>query len=547
MALKFEHWKKGQDSPTSKSGIATKKAARWWPCWPADMRNPLERQTSLEGGDGMRRRRQAPAASPSFRSESGAGDVDAVRELLARSEPTALADRVAEAQLAEMYVQSALMQRKGRAETTWRSAGAVLWIIQSGLIVLATVALGCAVTFLRFILVPLALAYFISFLLTPLLAIFVRRPPRMLGRSCCGCCRTYATSAERQNRAGSCSGAAHDCLRLGRVPHVLAVALTFLLSAGILSAVVLQARSSVSAFIEHSASNNETLHKISDGLAHELSKVGINVERDTLGLPGLLSYLGLGDLLASGGAATARGGGGTGPGGAVSDAELRIAAAQKLLGVMVDSTTQLVLVLVLAAYLMVDRGDPEAYDSDGNAAEHEPGGSARALLSEIGRALHNYISSKLAVSLVAGVAVGIIYLVLGVQLAFLIGAAVCVLSFVPTVGPMVAAALPIPVLLLDQGLGVARVIALAAGWTVQLLCGNVLEMWLLGEEDGRRLTPIGLLGSLVIWASLWGAPGAVLSAPILVTTEVALAHGAYVQCCPCALLLQQNRSVSPHV
>lgn len=490
------------------------------------MRNPLDRQASspspAEVGS-MRRRRQRGAGSASFRSENGAaGAAAAARELLSRAEPETLVDRLAEAQLAEMYVQSALLQRKGTAETSWRSAGAVLWIIQSGMIILATVALGCAVTFLRFILIPLALAYLISFLHTPLLAIFVRRPPRAFGRRCCSCCRAYASSAERQNRRGSCAGDAHDCIRLGRVPHALAVVLTFLLSASILSGIVLQARSSVSAFIEHSANNNETVYKISDGLAHELAKVGINVERDTLGLPGLLSYLGLGDLLASGDNQASGGGGGD----TATDAQLRIAAAQKLLGAMVDSTTQVVLVLVLAAYLTVDRGDSEAHDFGANAAGPEPGGRARALLCEIERALHHYISSKLVVSLIAGIAVGVVYNTLGMQLAFLIGVAVCVLNFVPTVGPMIAAVLPIPVLLLDDGLGFKRAIALGAGWAVQLACGNVLELWLLGEDDGRRLTPIGLLGSLVVWTSLWGPPGAVLSAPILVATQVLLAHGA---------------------
>lgn len=492
------------------------------------MRNPLDRQASSpsmsEGqGGSMRRRRQRAAAAPSFRTESGAGGAAAAAsELMSRAEPEALVDRVAEAQLAEMYVQSALLQRKGQAETSWRSAGAVLWIIQSGMIILATVALGCAVTFLRFILIPLALAYFISFLHTPLLAIFVRRPLRAFGRSCCSSCCAYASSPERHNRRGSCAGGVHDCIRLGRVPHALAVVLTFLLSASILSAIVLQARSSVSTFIEHSASNNETMYKISDGLARELAKVGINVERDTLGLPGLLSYLGLGDLLASGGSPPSGGG----MANVASGADLRIAAAQKLFGSMVDSATQVVLVLVLAAYLMVDRGDSEAHDFGANAAGPEPGGRARAVFCEIERALHHYISSKLLVSLIAGIAVGVVYDILGMQLAFPIGVAVCLLNFVPTVGPMIAAALPIPVLLLDEELGFTRVVALGAGWAVQLFCLNVLELWLLGEDDGRRLTPIGLLGSLVIWTSLWGPPGAILSAPTLVATQVLLAHGA---------------------
>ena len=476
------------------------------------MRNPLGRQASTPDFGAVRRRRPARAA-PSFRQDGG-GRGDDVRELLSRADPEQLVDRVAEAELAEMYTQSALLQRKGQAETSWRSAGAVLSIIQTGMIILATVGLGCAVTFLRFILVPLALAYFISFLLTPLLAIFVRRPPRVFGRCCCGCCRTYADSAERRNRGDGCAGAAHDCVRMAKVPHTLAVALTFLLTAVILSGMVAQARSSVTAFIEHSASNNETMHKISDGLAHELAKVGINVERDTLGLPGLLSYLGLGDLLASGP--------GTAEDGAVGGAGLRIAAAQRLLGVIVDGTTELVLVLLLTAFLMADHGDPSSPDE--TAAGQEPGGSVRATLREVGRTLMHYISCKLTAGVFAGTAVGIVYLILGVQLAFLLGVAVCVLSFVPTVGPMTAAALPIPVLMLDAELGVVRIIALGAGWGVQLLAANVLEVRLLGN-DGPQLTPLGLLGSLVIWGSLWGAPGAVLSAPILVATQVVLVHG----------------------
>ena len=43
------------------------------------------------------------------------------------------------------------------------------------------------------------------------------------------------------------------------------------------------------------------------------------------------------------------------------------------------------------------------------------------LSCEIERTLYHYISSKLAVSIIAGIAVGLVYDILGVQLAFLIG------------------------------------------------------------------------------------------------------------------------------
>eukprot|EP01047_Picozoa_sp_COSAG01_P072564 COSAG01_NODE_11575_length_1901_cov_15.086570_1_plen_126_part_10 len=96
--------------------------------------------------------------------------------------------QLAESELVEMYVQTALMRRKGDAETSWRTAGDVLWVIHYGMLVLAAVAAGVTLTYLKFVLAPLAMAYFISFLLTPLMALFVRRPPHACGRTCCRCC-----------------------------------------------------------------------------------------------------------------------------------------------------------------------------------------------------------------------------------------------------------------------------------------------------------------------------------------------------------------------
>jgi hypothetical protein len=132
--------------------------------------------------------------------------------------------QLAESELVEMYVQTALMRRKGDAETSWRTAGDVLWVIHYGMLVLAAVAAGVTLTYLKFVLAPLAMAYFISFLLTPLMALFVRRPPHACGHTCCRCCAArLSPAAAGRRRSGSCAAALADCLRVGKLPHAVAV------------------------------------------------------------------------------------------------------------------------------------------------------------------------------------------------------------------------------------------------------------------------------------------------------------------------------------
>ena len=39
-----------------------------------------------------------------------------------------------------------------------------------------------------------------------------------------------------------------------------------------------------------------------------------------------------------------------------------------------------------------------------------------------------------------------------------------------------------------------------------------------------NMTPMAILGGLVIWGGFWGLPGAVLSVPLLAVQKIALTH-----------------------
>ena len=59
---------------------------------------------------------------------------------------------------------------------TWRTPEQTLLTIQSGSIVICVVVCTAAVIALQFVLVPLSLAYFVTFLMAPLMDMMEKRP-----------------------------------------------------------------------------------------------------------------------------------------------------------------------------------------------------------------------------------------------------------------------------------------------------------------------------------------------------------------------------------
>ncbi len=107
---------------------------------------------------------------------------------------------------------------------------------------------------------------------------------------------------------------------------------------------------------------------------------------------------------------------------------------------------------------------------------------------------------------------------IGVPNPLLWGVLAGILRIVPYVGTLVAAALPLILSLavFDSWLPPVLVFALFAG--LELVIGNFVEPWLYGAHTG--ISSLALLVAAIFWTVLWGPAGLILSTPLTVCVVV---------------------------
>jgi predicted PurR-regulated permease PerM len=141
---------------------------------------------------------------------------------------------------------------------------------------------------------------------------------------------------------------------------------------------------------------------------------------------------------------------------------------------------------------------------------------------EAGERISNYLLMQVIINATYGLAVTAGLLVIGVPSALLWGLLAAVMRFVPYVGPWIAAILPIA-LSLAVFEGWFQPVA-TVGWflVLELLSNNVMEPWLYGSTTG--VSTVGIIASAVFWTWLWGPLGLVLSMPLTVCLTVLGRH-----------------------
>lgn len=151
---------------------------------------------------------------------------------------------------------------------------------------------------------------------------------------------------------------------------------------------------------------------------------------------------------------------------------------------------------------------------------HSPDERSRpTVLDEIDEKIKNYIQVKTALSVFTGVLVGSILWLLDIELAVVFGMLSMLLNFIPNVGSIIATLLPIPILVVSPDVSLpVGLLAFLLPAAVQFFVGNILEPKLLGSSLG--LSPVVILLSLTIWASLWGGVGALLAVPMTSVIQI---------------------------
>lgn len=138
----------------------------------------------------------------------------------------------------------------------------------------------------------------------------------------------------------------------------------------------------------------------------------------------------------------------------------------------------------------------------------------------VSQKITQYVRTKLATSFLTAILVWIVLKIVGVDLAGMIGVLTFLLNFIPSIGSLVAILLPLPIVLLEHGLGLPLAAAMLIPAIIQFSVGNILEPKLMG--DSLDLHPVAQLFSLFFWGFIWGVGGMFLAVPITVVIKLLL-------------------------
>ena len=147
--------------------------------------------------------------------------------------------------------------------------------------------------------------------------------------------------------------------------------------------------------------------------------------------------------------------------------------------------------------------------------------AATGIRAEINARVQRYIGTKIVLSAVTGLAVGIVLALFGVPFALVFGVLAFMLNFIPSIGSVISTLLPIPVVLLNPELSVVtRVLAIALPGAIQFLIGSLIEPRIMGSS--LDLHPVVVLLGLIFFGMIWGVVGMILSTPLIVVIKIVL-------------------------
>jgi len=421
----------------------------------------------------------------------------------------------------DMITQAAETEIGAMGTRMW-DRGEIVWCINSNIIIMVLGIITVILVHFIFILVPLTLAYFLTFLLTPLMNVFEQRPLECRGKSCCN-----PKDIDRSDPAAmkvTCT----DLATVGRIPHGISVLATLFLFFGVLIFLVYLVAAEMGAFLDD-PEIQENMEQLKNDFDQMLNDSGIivlsppiceNLDQCPGGTSAKMATCfscPVGPFMCPG------------PKGIACEHDgYTKEDIGGFIGAFSDFFSQFSLVMLFVIYLMFEKNpDEKMFKGDSPCLE------------EIEHMIDHYIGLKTMLSFVTGCIVAIILLVIGIKLAVLFGIMSFVLNYIPNVGSVIAMVLPTPVVLLDSGLEPwQKVMAFVGPGAVQGYVGNVLEPTVFGAS--LNMTPLSILGALVMWGSIWGLPGAVLSVPMLGIQKIVMVYTNHPFAKLCLMLIRED-------
>jgi predicted PurR-regulated permease PerM len=184
--------------------------------------------------------------------------------------------------------------------------------------------------------------------------------------------------------------------------------------------------------------------------------------------------------------------------------------AESVIGPLLRPLATAGLVLVLVVFILLGREElrDRVLRLAGSGDLHR----TTEAMNEAGHRVSRYLLSQLSVNAVEGTLLGIGLAAIGIPNAALWGILAMLLRFIPYLGIVIAACFPL-----------ALAIAVDPGWwllawtallfvATELVVANVVEPWLYAGSTG--LSSIAVIIAAVFWTWLWGPIGLLLSTPL---------------------------------
>src|SRR5262245_25332334 len=143
-------------------------------------------------------------------------------------------------------------------------------------------------------------------------------------------------------------------------------------------------------------------------------------------------------------------------------------------------------------------------------------------LDEMSRRISRYLVTQFLTNAGFGAAIAVALLLIGVPYAIVWGALGASLRFIPYVGSWIAALAPTIVSLAVFPGWLEPLLVLGTVAAIELVIYVGIEPWLYGR--GAELSEIALLIAVAVWTRLWGPVGLVLSTPLTVCLAVLSKH-----------------------
>ncbi|HET7006712.1 MAG TPA: AI-2E family transporter [Candidatus Binatia bacterium] len=139
-------------------------------------------------------------------------------------------------------------------------------------------------------------------------------------------------------------------------------------------------------------------------------------------------------------------------------------------------------------------------------------------IEEAGRRMSRYLLTQALLNTTFGLSVAVALFFIGLPYAILWGFLAAVLRFIPYVGPTVAATLPTILSLAVFNGWFWPLLVVGVILALELVNNKALEPLLYGESAG--VSEVGLLVAIAFWTWLWGPVGLILATPLTVCVVV---------------------------